>query len=375
MLTLLCARTRRLWPPARDKVRRALEENRPCIMLVPEQYTLQAERDLIRDLDLKGLLHVTVLSPTRLEKRVSEKAGAKESVLLDARGKRVAVARALLKKQATLSYYGRAADKPGFVSALSDLISSLREENLTAEMLSVSMGDIPDFLMRLKLSDVQQVMAAYEEALGDVFSDAEGMRRDMLSRLPGSGLLQGADVVVYGFDMLTPPLRDILMAAASCAHSVMVTLVADKEQAEDGRVFAPVLKTARRLMAQLKDEDLPARMLFLEDAPLGAPEEIRHLEKHLMGFKRPVFRDAPAAIRLLAAPTPFAEADFAARQVLLEMQSGIAAEDIVVIVGNEQACGSLLLSRMAVPVFYYLSLRPSTVYRDCPTAHQHYGAL
>lgn len=356
MLELLCARTRRLWVPAREHVRHAMVGNRPCIMLVPEQYTLQAERDLINDLKLPGLLSVAVLSPTRLAQRVFEKAGAGESVLLDARGKRVAVARALLTRQSDLSYYKRAADKPGFVSALSDLISSLKEENLNAEALSASLEDIPDSLARLKLSDVAQVMAAYEEALGGNFTDAQGMRRDMLVRLPQSGILQDADVIVYGFDILTPPLRDTLLVAAKHAHSVLVTLVADKEQAEDGRVFSPVLKSAQWLMAALREQDIPARMRFLEETKVEAPEEIRHLEKHLMGFRRPAFAGAANAVRLLAAPTPFAEADFAARQVLLEMDRGIAAQDIVVLMGNEQAYGSLLLSRMAayaVPAYLF----------------------
>ena len=42
------------------------------LLLVPEQYTLQAERELVEQLNLPGFLDLDVLSPTRLRRRIRE---------------------------------------------------------------------------------------------------------------------------------------------------------------------------------------------------------------------------------------------------------------------------------------------------------------
>jgi ATP-dependent helicase/nuclease subunit B len=47
----------------------------PLILLVPEQFTLQAERDLIEKMDLPGIMRVEVLSFTRLAFRVFNEVG------------------------------------------------------------------------------------------------------------------------------------------------------------------------------------------------------------------------------------------------------------------------------------------------------------
>ena len=51
-----------------EEIKKRLEstEHKKLILIVPEQFTLQAERDLIEKLDLPGMIDVEVLSFTRL---------------------------------------------------------------------------------------------------------------------------------------------------------------------------------------------------------------------------------------------------------------------------------------------------------------------
>ena len=66
------------------------------IVIVPEQYTLQIERDLMDGLEAAGFFDLEVLSPSRLTERVFARAGTDSRVRIDARGKQLALARALL---------------------------------------------------------------------------------------------------------------------------------------------------------------------------------------------------------------------------------------------------------------------------------------
>ena len=65
------------------------------LLLVPEQYTLQAERELVDGLKLPGLMDIDVLSPRRLMRRVRERGGRDPLSPLDSRGRAMALSQAL----------------------------------------------------------------------------------------------------------------------------------------------------------------------------------------------------------------------------------------------------------------------------------------
>ena len=74
------------------------------VIIVPEQYTLQTERDLIHDLDVSGFFDLEVLSPSRLTERVFSLAGMDNRVRIDARGKQLALARVLMQCKKSSSF-------------------------------------------------------------------------------------------------------------------------------------------------------------------------------------------------------------------------------------------------------------------------------
>lgn len=346
MLRIVMGRTGRLWPSVTETATRAIHEKRSFLLIVPEQYTLKAERDLMASLHLPGLFYLSVLSPSRFQKLVFERAGKPGRAMLNAQGRRVAVAKALSARQAQLTYYVRAAERPGFVSSVADLMSSFRQEGVTNEGLQAAAEHTEDTVLRGKLHDVALVMGDYEALLGDKLTDAEAAHAEMLRRLRNAHVLDGACVAFYGFDVLTPPLRDLMAACAPLADDTLVTLVGDKEQAEDGYAFQPVLKSARRLMKMMEERGQRCGFSFLPDTPLDAPAPIRHLERHFLGFERPVLPGPVQGVRLLAASTPHAEAEFVCQTVLHHIEKGVDPEDIFVLAGDLAPYGTLLQSRL-----------------------------
>ena len=86
LLTIHGGRTRRLWPELLGAVAAARQENIRCLLLVPEQYTLQAERDLISGLRLPGFFDIGVLSLSRfVQRQFQQYSGGRARI--DANGK------------------------------------------------------------------------------------------------------------------------------------------------------------------------------------------------------------------------------------------------------------------------------------------------
>ena len=92
-----------------EEIRQCREAGQRVLLLVPEQYTLQAERELVEQLNLPGLLDLDVLSPRRLGRRIRESAGHSPKAALNESGRRMALAQALLQMpeeaQTCIPYY------------------------------------------------------------------------------------------------------------------------------------------------------------------------------------------------------------------------------------------------------------------------------
>ena len=115
MLTMLCGRSRALWPRVAREIEAALKAGAENILLItPAQYTLQAELDLVDGLCLPGLLRVQVMSPESLARQVFARAGAPEETPLVAAGRAMALKRALAAAGAKFRYYQSAAGRRGF---------------------------------------------------------------------------------------------------------------------------------------------------------------------------------------------------------------------------------------------------------------------
>ena len=86
-------RSGRVWPLVLRAAQESRAAGRRLILYVPEQMTLQAERDLITGLVLPGLLDIQVISPRKLRQQVRERMGSGARKPLNEFGRAMAVHR------------------------------------------------------------------------------------------------------------------------------------------------------------------------------------------------------------------------------------------------------------------------------------------
>ena len=111
-------RNGRIWPLVLRAVQESREAGRRLVLYVPEQMTLQAERDLITGLNLPGLLEIRVISPRKLRMQVREKAGTGTKRTLNEMGRAMAVHRVMTEKEGELRYYRSMTGLPGAVKRI-----------------------------------------------------------------------------------------------------------------------------------------------------------------------------------------------------------------------------------------------------------------
>ncbi len=357
MLTVLTGRSRRLWPRVLEEVGQAHGSGaKRLLVITPDQYTLQAELDLINQLHLPGLLNIIVLSPSRLLTQIFALAGSPQRVRVDGRGKAMVLLDVLQGARKELMFYGGAVGRRGFTNRLGTSIGDFKRAGITPDAVEAFAQSLEaEDSLRQKLTDLALIYRRYEERLAGAFLDGEGVQDAMLARMPDSGFFDGAMVWIYGFDLISPQfLRQIALMVRLC-DSVRLALTLENASQRDGLAFAPARETLARLARFFDSESLPWQRVHVV-APLKTVPEIQHLEQELFAIPSKPFPEEPHCVSLWAAANPYDEAMRTASAIRTFARAGVPFGDIVVVLGDLESYAeaiSAAFGRSGVP--YHLS--------------------
>lgn len=335
MLTVLTGRSRRLWPRVVSEMGQARQSGAErLLLLTPDQYTLQAELELIDRLQLPGLLQMEVLSPSRLLLRIFALAGSPKRVRIDARGKAMVLADVLRGSRKELSIYGGAVERNGLVERVAGCIGDLKRAGMTPEAVASLADKFPEQdALRGKLLDIALLYGRYEERLEGAFLDGEDVQEALLERLPTSGFLSDTKVWIYGFDLISPQFLRQIAVMARHALSVRLAVTVDDITARDAMVFQPSRDTLMRLGRYFDAEGMQWTREIVDD-PLDAPPELSHLERELFAIPIVPYEKEPEAITLSSYATPYEEAMRVAEKALALAREGMRFDQMAVVVGD-----------------------------------------
>ncbi|MBQ8201020.1 MAG: PD-(D/E)XK nuclease family protein [Clostridia bacterium] len=358
------ARAGQLLPYILPQVKECHARGGRVILLVPEQYTLQAERELVEGLALPGLMDIDVLSPRRLTRRIREAGGHNGLAALDDRGRSMAIAQALTLCQEELVYYRRVALTPGLPDKLSVLIADLQRAGLTPEAIREHADSMPSGALKAKETDIALIWAAYLSVIEGRFADETMQQREIVRRLASSGVMDGVTLFVYGFDVLPQPMCELLTEAAAICEGVTVTMTMDARDAADGRIFLTQRRSAADLMEQLQARGVPVQWRYL---PLrdddGRHAALTHLERHLFTRKEAVFKGDSSVIAVHAAANPYAEAAYIAQQLRAWHEDGTAWQHMAVAMADASAMPGILSVTLAAAGIPFFAARKDSALR------------
>ncbi len=356
-------RNGRVWPGVLEAVRESRAAGLRTIVYVPEQYTLQAERDLIQGLGLPGLLDLDVMSPRKLREQVRELAGQGSRRPLTPAGAVMSVHRILSEHSRDMAYYRDMSGLYGAAGRLGGALEELRDSGLTLEELEEWSSAAPTGAERAKMHDLALLWRCRDQLLEGRFDDAKAAWTDTVRRLESSDLLTGAALFVYGFDAIRPDLRELIQASARFAADVRVFMVMDEESAPDGRIFAEQRRSAAELSAALAEQGTPCRTVWPRRPREDAEPALAWLERYLFADRRAPWPENPSpALTMFSAPAPSEEVSSLAEALCRWHAEGIAWSEMAVALPK----GTDLLSSLCAA----LRLReiPFTCSRKTPAA-------
>lgn len=343
---------------ALKKAREATQSGRKAVVIVPEQFTFETERALLRSAGPSGCLDIEVLSFSRMAHKVASTCGGFAGRYIDNCGRAMLMHKAISEVSEQLKVYGRQAGYPSFAKTMVETANEYKLCSVTPDMLDDVSLRTDDRLLRRKLKDVSLILKAYDAMLADKFADPS----DDLSRLADMLLkhrcFEGADIIIDSFKGFTAQEKSVISELMKQARDVYITLCAERGGIESAYgLFAPVGDTKRSLVALAGRAGVPvASMIWLDGTKRFLNEPLRELEARVFRPEAKPYNAPAGQIHIVSAANLYDEAQFAAQEIArLIREEGARCRDIVVISrGLEMYQGILdpVFEKYGIPLFF-----------------------
>ncbi len=313
------------------EIAEAVREGRGGSMLiVPEQYSHEAERELCERCGDRLSLYAEVFSFTGLARRVLAERGGAAADWLDKGGRMLCMARALSQISTRLKLYGAAARRAEMQSALLAAVDECKSACITPEALYAA-AETAGGALGEKLWDMALVLESYDAVVSNGRADP-AQRLDLLAAKLREGAV-GEDERIYidGFLDFTRQEHEIIRAMLARGAAVTVCLTLDETDGGE-EVFALSRVAARRLLGAAKELGCAVQLERSEQRG-DRLRALEYLTEHLFDYRAAKFEGETDCVRLAGAPAISAECELAAARALeLVRERGCRWRDIAVAV-------------------------------------------
>ena len=241
-------------------LRRAGEDkNKNFLLLVPDQFTMQTQKDLVLLSDRGGIMNIDVLSFGRLNHRIMEEVGKDDTPVLDDTGKSLVLQNIAADLKEELPVLGSFLGRQGYIHEVKSAISEFMQYGISVEDVSglIEFAERRGALVQ-KLKDLQTLYRGFREYIqGNYITTEETL--DVLCRsLSKSRLLPGSVVVFDGFTGFTPIQNNVIRELMRLCGEVIVTVTMGEgedpyEPGGEQRLFYLSGKTVADLERLAKD--------------------------------------------------------------------------------------------------------------------------
>ncbi|MDO4552087.1 MAG: PD-(D/E)XK nuclease family protein [Bacillota bacterium] len=336
------------------------------MLLVPDQYTLQAERDVFTWLQTEGMMDLEVLSPNRLAVRVLEETGGSRRPRIDRYGRHILLTKLLGEAAEQLTGFRGLESSHSFIDMTNDLISQLKQYGVTPEQLrEITEAAEDGSLLKRKLTDLCLVYSRYQEAIQGHYLDTEDVAELFLTGIGRSRQIRETLFWVSGFDSFPPQMMEAMekLLVHSCGLNLVLTAAPGREAEGEETLFALPERVLGQF-AEMADRNGIARELrrIPDSYRIEAGREPRQKDAAILYLERAFYKSGgeafpgPApAVELCRAANFYAEAETVAARILeLVREEGFRYRDVAVVCNDMEGRAAALkrvFQEYGIPVF------------------------
>lgn len=318
---------------------------RNYFVLVPEQFTMQTQKDLCMAHPRHGIMNIDVLSFVRLSHRIFEEIGKETGHILDDEGKSLLLRKVAGECEGELRVLKGNLKRQGYIGEVKSVLSEFVQ-------YGIGLDELDDFLEELdkvsyfyyKMQDLRILYEHFEECLENRYITKEELL-DVLSNIVSkSELLQDSIVVLDGYTGFTPVQNKLLGELLSVCKEVIITVEMDKR--EDPFVYESpfqlfsiskqmvisLVKIASEKKISIKS---PVYLYDNQEHRFKNNPAMKFLETNLFRYSQKQFQEMQKEISIHVARNPAKESEFVAGKLRqLVREEGYRYRDMAVVVSD-----------------------------------------
>ena len=352
-------------------------------VIVPDQFTMQTQKDLVELSEQGGIMNIDVLSFGRLGHRILEEVGWNNVPVLDDTGKSLVLQRVAAGVEEQLPVLGSLLKRQGYIHEAKSAISEFMQYGIGVE----DVDQLIDFAksrgaLAGKLQDLKVLYRAFQEYIRGNFITTEEKLDVLVRSLGRSKLLPGSVVVFDGFTGFTPIQNRLIQGLMGICDEVIITVTLGEGENPyqiDGeqKLFHLSKKTVADLQRLAEGIGVPmGQDVYMGETPgrFAGAQALAHLERNL--FRYPVkayvgkradcedcpnagkdgaYRAADGQIRLFEALSPREEVQQTGLEICrLIREKGLYYRDIALVIGDLESYAPYVeteFAQLGIPCF------------------------
>lgn len=339
------------------------------LFLVPDQFTMQTQTDLVKESPGGGIMNIDVLSFGRLTHRIFEETGYGRKPVLDDTGKSLVLRKVASSVKEELPVLSGNLNKIGYIHEIKSAISEFKQYGLSVERV----GELAEFsksrgTLYYKLKDLKTLYQAFDTYVAERFITTEDTLALLSRAVHESKIMKNSVVIFDGFTGFTPIQYRLIAELMELSRMVIVSVTLGEGENPyrimgEQELFYLSKKTVRDLQKWAQKRNVrQAEDVYLGKGGLPRfreSRELAHLEKQLFRYPLKPYeesqKDSIPAIQIREAMSPAGEVRGACILIKkLVLEQNYSYRDIAVVTGELETYGDFFEREAAtydIPVF------------------------
>ena len=344
--------------------RAAEEPGRNFLIIVPDQFTMQTQKDLVMRSDRDGILNIDVLSFGRLSHRILEEVGTKEMPVLDDTGKSLVLQKVAADLKEQLPAMGSLLHKQGYIHEVKSAISEFMQYGIsTQDMDKLITSAQKRGALAMKLKDLKTLYRGFQDYIRDHFITTEETLDVLRRSLSKSKILKGSVVEFDGFTGFTPIQNRLIQELMRvCAETIVTVTIGVGEDPYKMDGEQKLFHLSKKTVADLEKLAAEAEVergedLFVKGGPnrFAKAPALHYLEQNLFRYQYEPYAGEQQEIHMFEALSPREEVHQTALYIRhLIREQGMTYRDIAVVIGDLEGYASYVeteFGQLEIPCF------------------------
>lgn len=310
-------------------------EKGPFIILVPQQFSFEAQKRLLNLKNKEGILLCEVLDFSRLSYKVFRDVGGLNREHIKKPGREILVSYLIDKNYEKFKFYRGVYDKKSFRKSISDTLSELKKFGVEPEALKSFAEKLEEGEPKNKLLDIALIYENYDKYLHEKYIDEDDDLLILKNNIRNYEGISNWQVYIDGYSNFNKLQLDIIEELLINCKRVSVTLTTGSSD----EIFEITKKTEDKILKLLKKNNIsleePVNLNLKKGIRFKDSKALAHLSENIYVYPPCEFLEDTEDITLYASSNSYTEIEEVSRRIVsLVRDEKVRYSEIGVILGD-----------------------------------------